>query len=471
MNSCEYYQELISRLMDGEIGGDEHVALMEHLNSCSRCNAMYAVFHDLSDILSEEPEPLPENLHENIMAGVRRSAMIKKNRRLRRFGLSTALGAAACAVLVLFAATGFNPAERAESVSIREQVMPAPPMVAESVSVPAPVGYAPPVMSAAPAMTPQPYAPAQGFEQAQTGTNKDFYLPPENTYTTPQPEYSDSNYNYYNQAQLEAPPAVYPPAATPEAFDFSTYSFYETPVETPAPVTQAEAAVPIPMSEISNAQTFEAGTVPLHPAEPEMTAAPELSASLYAAPAEGGAAEEGETVMFSLATGSRASFEAAPPETASPESAESPFSDSTVLNLPEEMGPSEFFTALTAAEETVIPEEKVSIYGKENRQKLFAMIGSNEAELPAEAELTRIVHLSFVPEDSYGSEEKMDVNIYGDFLFCRYYPVEGGERVYCADCSLSSFNSFLDSCKAPVQSPPPFGAPVSPLPETEKNAG
>jgi hypothetical protein len=139
------------------------------------------------------------------------------------------------------------------------------------------------------------------------------------------------------------------------------------------------------------------------------------------------------------------------------------------------MGPSEFLSDLTAEEAKTapasIPEEQVRVYGKENRQKLFAMIGSNEAELPSEAELTRIVHLSFVPEDSYGSEEKMDVNIYGDFLFCRYYPVEGGERVYCADCSLSSFNSFLDSCKAPVQSPPPFGAPVSPLPETEKNAG
>jgi hypothetical protein len=438
---------------------------------------MYAVFHDLSDILSEEPEPLPENLHENIMAGVRRSAMIKKNRRLRRFGLSTALGAAACAVLVLFAATGFNPAERAESVSIREQVMPAPPMAAESVSVPAPVGYAPPVMSAAPAMTPQPYAPAPGSEQPQPGTNNDFYLSPENTYTTQQPEYSDSNYNYYNQAQVETPPSVYPPAATPEAFDFSSYSFYETPVETPVPAPQAEAAVPISMPDTSDARSFEASAVPLHPAEPEMTAAPDLSASLYAAPAQGGETEEGETVLFSLSTGSRASFEAAPPENASPESAEGPFSDAAALSLPEEMGPSEFFTALTAAEETVIPEEKVSVYGKENRQKLFSMIGSNEAELPSEAELTRIVHLSFVPEDSYGSEEKMDVNIYGDFLFCRYYPVEGGERIYCADCSLASFNSFLDSCRAPDQSPTPaptaipFTAPASPLPETEKNAG
>ena len=54
MNSCEHYQELISRLVDGELSREEHEALMEHMKSCSACNAMYAVFHDLSDILAEE---------------------------------------------------------------------------------------------------------------------------------------------------------------------------------------------------------------------------------------------------------------------------------------------------------------------------------------------------------------------------------------------------------------------------------
>ena len=121
MNSCAYYQELISTLVDGEISREEHEALMKHMKSCSACSAMYAVFHDLSDILAEESEPLPEGLHENIMAGVRRSEIMKKNRRMRKFGLSTALTAAACAVLVLFAAVGFTPGERAESVSIRSE--------------------------------------------------------------------------------------------------------------------------------------------------------------------------------------------------------------------------------------------------------------------------------------------------------------------------------------------------------------
>ena len=60
MNTCDYYQELISRLVDGEVSRNEYEDLMRHMNSCSRCNAMYAVFHDLSEILqNEEPEELP----------------------------------------------------------------------------------------------------------------------------------------------------------------------------------------------------------------------------------------------------------------------------------------------------------------------------------------------------------------------------------------------------------------------------
>ena len=159
MNSCDYYQELISSLIDGEISHDEHEALMAHLNTCSRCNAMYAVFHDLSDILAEENEPLPEGLHENIMAGVRRSEIIRKNRRLRKIGLRTALTAAACAVLVLFAARGVTPAERANSVSIRSeeevrQTIPTPSpdsLMPAATPAPAQAEYAAPVQTYAPA--------------------------------------------------------------------------------------------------------------------------------------------------------------------------------------------------------------------------------------------------------------------------------------------------------------------------------
>ena len=60
MNECHLYQELISRLVDGELNKNEYAALKEHLENCSEWSAMYAVFASLSDIIGSEDEPLPE---------------------------------------------------------------------------------------------------------------------------------------------------------------------------------------------------------------------------------------------------------------------------------------------------------------------------------------------------------------------------------------------------------------------------
>ena len=117
MNQCELYQEIISRLVDGELSRNEYAALDAHMENCAECSAMYAVFASLSDIIGSEDEPLPEELHENIMAGVRRSAMINRNRNKRKLTkpMRNAIAAAACAALVIFAAKGFDPAEKAQS--------------------------------------------------------------------------------------------------------------------------------------------------------------------------------------------------------------------------------------------------------------------------------------------------------------------------------------------------------------------
>ena len=96
MNECELYQELISRLVDGQLNKSEYAALKEHMDNCSDCSAMYAVFASLSDIIGSEDEPLPEDLHENIMAGVRRHAMIQNNKRRLSKPMRNTLAAAAC---------------------------------------------------------------------------------------------------------------------------------------------------------------------------------------------------------------------------------------------------------------------------------------------------------------------------------------------------------------------------------------
>ena len=292
MNSCDYYQELISRLVDGEISREEHEALMAHMNTCSRCNAMYAVFHDLSDILSEEPEPLPEGLHENIMAGVRRSEIIKKNRRLRTFGLRMALSAAACALLVLFAASGFGPGKRAADVSLRTQEaaeqlyqatqaptvesLPAP---TENVFTLSAQTAAPTPVWTAPAETPTTYASPDVRFAAENSVNE--------TYNTLQPEqynpYQDDRYAAQVTAQTPAPAQYYEPytaAQTPAPTVVQTPA--PTVVQTPAPAvvqTPEPAALQAPAPAALQATNPEALQMSA-PVEAQTSVEPQAPASV-----------------------------------------------------------------------------------------------------------------------------------------------------------------------------------------------
>ena len=99
MNRCSEYQELISRLIDQDLNEEEERALREHMAECEDCRAMYEFMTQMSDSVAESLEDLPEGLHENIMAQVRRQAIREKNqpRRILQVVLSTA----AVAVLVV----------------------------------------------------------------------------------------------------------------------------------------------------------------------------------------------------------------------------------------------------------------------------------------------------------------------------------------------------------------------------------
>ena len=489
MNSCAYYQELISSLVDGELSDEENEALMLHMNSCSRCTAMYAVFHDLSDILSEEPEPLPEGLHENIMAGVRRSELKKRNRRMRKIGLRTAMTAAACAVLVLFAAVTFDPGKRADSVSIRaeeaSQLLPSPVPAAES---PAPTVYTAPAAAPAP-IQPSVPAPVQTpVYDAGSGAA---------AYTPVQPEqYNPYSYDFYQEATplptwtpTPAQPAA--PVWTPEAETYMLPAGTPAP-ETPAPVwtpAPAEISVPAPAEaapaafEMSDLSTFDAAppvespaalttqntVVQARAADPLPTQDPEDAVDYGADEAQ----SDEESVTFSLFSGMMDLFDAAPPDQLTNEKLTAPAGSETALDAPgsgesaESPAPAVSGIPLEITEEKAKPviEERAAVYGNDARAKLLAMIGSNKDELPQEAELTRLVHVSLLPEDAYGSEEKLDIAIYGDFVYCSLYPAEGGTVTYRADCSLRELDSFLTACAAtPAPSaaptPDPYAAPT-----------
>ena len=502
MNSCAYYQELISSLVDGELSEEENEALMLHLNTCSRCNAMYAVFHDLSDILSEDPEPLPEGLHENIMAGVRRSEIMKKNRRMRRIGLRTAMTAAACAVLVLFAAVSFEPGRRADSVSIHseQEAMELLPTPSPVTGTPAADVYALPAATPVPALIP-PTVPAQTPDVTFDTAGSAAYTPVQPEQNNPYP---------YDSYQETAPLPTWTPAPAPVWTPAP--ETYTQPVWTPAPapaVTTAPApagtaqtvtatpetttaayemsdqpafnAAPVeeaPIEETPAVQTVENTLMQARAADPVLTQDPEDTADYGADETQADA----EPATFSLFSSMMNMFEAAPPDQLADAKLASPAGIDTALDAPapgdSEESPAPVLSGIpleiAQEEEKPAVEERVTVYGNDARTKLLAMIGKNEDTLPQEAELTRLVHVSLLPDDAYGSEEKMDIAIYGDFVYCSLFPVEGGCVTYRADCSLRELDSFLETCPstpAPsaAPSPDPFIDPT-PVPSPDERA-
>lgn len=100
MKDCEYYQELISRLIDRELSPEEGAELAEHAKTCEDCRRVYSAFTAISGMLADEEVEPPEELAENVMATVRRAQLRKRNAaaRPRTFRI---IAVAAAAALVI----------------------------------------------------------------------------------------------------------------------------------------------------------------------------------------------------------------------------------------------------------------------------------------------------------------------------------------------------------------------------------
>lgn len=103
MTSCEYYISLISAGLDNELTAEECSALTEHLSTCPRCRYVHEAFTAVSGAIADTLEDVPESLHENVMAEVRRIEIKKKNRKKRM--ISTF---AACAAIIILGGIGIT---------------------------------------------------------------------------------------------------------------------------------------------------------------------------------------------------------------------------------------------------------------------------------------------------------------------------------------------------------------------------
>ena len=425
MNSCEYYQELISRLVDGEVNRDEYAALMAHMKDCSRCNAMYAVFHDLSEILGEETEPLPEGLHENIMAGVRRSAIEKQNRRRRGGIYKTILTAAACAALVLFAAKGLNPAERAGEVT----------MSAQEVEQLAPAQNGAAVVEQAPAAAAEEEAlPAS---PVPTAVAKNEPATPAST-ETPVTESAAAQPTAAAKPVRTAEPTVKPtekPVETAAAEEPTAPVVIEESVQPTADVTETveeRASTDTGAVEAeADSESAEMTEGAVTPAEDKAAAAPTAESAVTAAPALNEAPAESEQPKPSLKNLAPRFRLAAPSLAADTASDEPEASDEKSAE----------------AEETEAPDAKktgVHVYGDENYKKLMALLDGEEKDLP-EGEADKQVTIHYMPSDPYRDEQTVTVYIYGEDV---YYKLSDGEKTFAAACSVSELEQFAALMRA-----------------------
>ena len=99
MSSCEQYQELISRMVDGDLSQKEQKELLTHIETCPECAALYQAFSLLSDKISGELEESPLDLRDNVMAEIRREEIRRRNR-LPTI-LRAVMSAAACLAVIV----------------------------------------------------------------------------------------------------------------------------------------------------------------------------------------------------------------------------------------------------------------------------------------------------------------------------------------------------------------------------------
>lgn len=304
MSGCEFYQELISRMLDEDLSRDERAALAEHLGTCRECTAMYQAFSALSDTVASDLVDPPEDLTDNIMAQLRRAEIVRKNGKSSRLSrpMKNLIAAAACVALVVAAVGGVAVVNnRKTDAAIYESraslitsgTQSAAEEAAASVTAPTPT----------PAPTP-----------AAT-------LPPVQSYTVPTIPDSE-NYGYVpekggsgvQKAAAPTAPVVFPdftpnvtptPTAVPTATPAPTAAPTPTPVPTPTPTpvptatpATAEATAPVAESAVEptatptaepTAQPTAAPTPTPEPtATPEPTPTPDADNST-AAPADNSA--------------------------------------------------------------------------------------------------------------------------------------------------------------------------------------
>lgn len=123
---CGYYEQLMSRMLDEELSGEELKNLYAHLRSCPDCRRIHAAFRDLSQCLRDDLAEVPEGLAGKVMEAVNAEPPLP---RPRKSPWRSWLVTAACAALVIGVGMPlFAPKGASDSVAESEAFVAAPAM-------------------------------------------------------------------------------------------------------------------------------------------------------------------------------------------------------------------------------------------------------------------------------------------------------------------------------------------------------
>ncbi len=269
MSGCDFYQELISRMLDEDLSRDERAALAEHLGTCRECTAMYQAFSALSDTVASDLVEPPEDLTDNIMAELRRAEIVRQNGRTTRLSrpMKNLIAAAACVALVVAAVGGVavvnNRKSDAAIYESRTSIMTSGKQSAVEESA---------ASVTAPTPTPAPAAT----------------VPPMQSYTVPDVPDSE-NYGYVpekgngvQKSVASDAPVQFPdfmPSPTPAPTSAPTPTSVPAPTAMPTPEPTAEPTPPPSSAEVK-LPYIEATDAPIMPPVAEPTEEPAQSPEL-----------------------------------------------------------------------------------------------------------------------------------------------------------------------------------------------
>lgn len=158
MSSCEKYQEMISRMVDGELSADEKHELSAHIEACPSCSMLFQAFFSISREMGSDLEDAPLDLRDSVMAEIQRMEIRRRNRIPTI--LRAVMSAAACVAVILGVYLGVSMAQGKSLITAayetapveQKSVIPAEAPFREAVAQEASLSNAPELAAPAPAL-------------------------------------------------------------------------------------------------------------------------------------------------------------------------------------------------------------------------------------------------------------------------------------------------------------------------------